>query len=53
MSLSKFRGWIYFIAKFLGDVQAITSPRKGAISRRIQRRVAGKVTGRFLSWLIR
>lgn len=53
MTLNKFRGWLYFIAKILGDVQAVRSPRKGAIKRRIGRRVAGKITGRLLGRLFR
>lgn len=47
------RGWtigfirscLYFVARILGDVQAV---RKGRIGRRIGRRIAGKITGRFL-----
>lgn len=53
MTLSKFRGWLYFIAKIAGDVQAVRSPRKGAITRRIGRRLAGKATGRALGKLFR
>lgn len=48
MSINKTRSWLYLIAKILGDIQAVRSPRKGAISRRIGRRVAGKVTGHIL-----
>lgn len=53
MTLNKFRGWLYFIAKILGDVQAVRSPRKGAIKRRIGRRVAGHIAGRLLGKLFR
>lgn len=53
MSLNSFRGWLYFIAKILGDVQAVRSPRKGAIGRRIGRRVAGKVAGRLIGKLFK
>ena len=53
MSISKFRGWLYFIAKILGDVQAVRSKRKGAIPRRIGRRIAGKMTGRLLGKMFR
>lgn len=53
MSISKFRGWLYFIAKILGDVQAVRSKRKGAITRRIGRRIAGKMTGRLLGKMFR
>lgn len=45
----------YPLLKYLGDVQAITSDKPGAIERRIARRAAGKVTGHamgaFDQWL--
>lgn len=44
------RGWLYFVAKALGDVEAI---RKGRVKRRIARRAAGKATGRVLGRLFR
>jgi hypothetical protein len=50
MGLSNFRGWLYRLARLLGDVQAV---EKGRIPRRIVRRVAGKVTGRFLRKLFK
>jgi hypothetical protein len=40
-----FRGFLYFFARFLGDIQAI---QKGKVGQRIGRRVTGKVTGRLL-----
>jgi hypothetical protein len=42
------RGWLYLIARTLGDVNAV---KKGRVGRRIGRRVAGKATGRLLSKL--
>jgi hypothetical protein len=48
MTVNRFRGLLYTLAKYLGDYQALTSKRKGAIPRRVARRVAGKVTGRTL-----
>ena len=39
------RGWLYRLARFLGDVEAV---RKGRVGRRIARRAAGKLTGRVL-----
>jgi hypothetical protein len=39
MKINKIRGVLYFIAKILGDVNAV---QKGKIGRRIGRRVAGK-----------
>ncbi len=45
MSISKSRGLLYRLAKFLGDLQAVSS---GRVGRRVGRRAAGKVTGRGL-----
>jgi hypothetical protein len=39
------RGWLYFIAKLMGDINAV---QKGRVGRRIGRRIAGKATGRAL-----
>lgn len=49
MTLNKFRGKLYWIAKMLGDVQAVThkKPEK-AIPKRIGRRIAGKIAGRII-----
>jgi hypothetical protein len=44
------RGWLYFVAKIMGDVNAV---QKGRVGRRVGRRVAGKTTGRFLGRLFR
>jgi hypothetical protein len=38
------RGWLYLIARLMGDVNAV---KKGRVGRRIGRRVAGKATGRM------
>jgi len=40
-----FRGWLYLIARFMGDVNAVKS---GRVGRCIGRRVFGKATGRVL-----
>lgn len=48
MTIAQFRAMIYPLAKYLGDLQALTSKRKGAVQRRITRRIAGKVTGKTL-----
>lgn len=53
MTINKFRGWLYLVAKLLGDVQALKSKRKGAIPRRIGRRAAGWATGRLLGKLFK
>ena len=50
MTLSKFRGWLYFIAKMLGDVSAVKNNR---ISRRIGWRLAGKQTSKALNKIFR
>ena len=51
--MSKFRGYLYALAKLLGDAQAVTSNRSGSVSRRVGRRIAGKGTGRLLGKLFR
>ena len=53
MTINKFRSILYATAKYSGDVQAVTSKRKGSISRRIMRRIAGYFTGRALGGLFR
>ncbi len=50
MSISKIRSMLYRIARMLGDVNAIL---RGTVGRRIGRRAAGKVTGRWLSRMFR
>ncbi len=45
MSINKVRGLLYFLAKILGDVNAVN---KGKIGRRVGRRIAGKMTARAL-----
>lgn len=39
------RGWLYWFAKLLGDINAV---KKGKVGRRVGRRAAGKMTGRGL-----
>ena len=53
MSINKFRGFLYFFAKMLGDVQAVVSPKKGSVGRRVGRRVAGYGAGRLLGKLFK
>ena len=48
LTVSKSRGWLYGLAKALGDVQAV---RKGRVANRAKNRILGKVTGRFLGKL--
>jgi len=44
------RSLLYFIARLLGDINAV---RKGRIGKRIGRRVVGRFTGRLLNKLFR
>ncbi len=48
MTINKIRSLLYPLAKYLGDLQAICSKRKGAIGRRVGRRVAGHITGKHI-----
>ena len=50
MSIGKIRGWLYFIAKLLGDFNAV---RRGRVGQRIGRRITGKLTGRWLGRFFR
>lgn len=43
MSISKTRGILYFLAKILGDVNAV---KKGKVGKRVARRAAGKAAGK-------
>lgn len=49
-SLSGFRGLLYALARLLGDVNAV---RRGRVGRRVARRGAGKLTGRWLGRLFK
>jgi hypothetical protein len=44
MSLNKTRSFLYALARFLGDVNAV---RRGKIGQRVGRRVAGKIVGKL------
>ncbi|NLX91896.1 MAG: hypothetical protein GXZ07_10015 [Firmicutes bacterium] len=46
MGINKTRGFLYTLARLLGDFQAISSGSPKKIGKRIARRAAGKVTGR-------
>ena len=50
MSITKTRGLLYFIARLLGDVNAV---QKGTVGKRVARRAAGKATARALGKLLR
>ncbi len=50
MSINKTRGILYWLARILGDANAV---KKGRVGRRVGRRIAGKATGRGLGKLFK
>lgn len=50
MSIGKTRGFLYLLARLLGDVNAV---QKGTVGKRAGRRVAGRATGRALGKLFK
>jgi hypothetical protein len=50
LTINKTRGFLYFLAKLLGDVNAV---KKGTIGKRVVRRATGKATGKALKKLIK
>ena len=50
LTVNKTRGFLYLLAKLLGDVQAA---RKGRVGKRIARRAAGRTTGKGLGKLFK
>jgi len=50
MSINKTRGLLYWLARMLGDVNAV---QKGKVGRRVARRLTGKATGRALRKLFK
>ena len=46
MSINKSRGFLYTLARLLGDFQAISSGSTKKMGKRVARRTAGKATGR-------
>ena len=49
-NISKTRGLLYWLAKILGDINAV---QKGKVGKRIIRREAGKVTGKGMKKLFK
>lgn len=45
MSINKTRGFLYMLAKLLGDVNAV---KKGTIGKRMTRRIVGKATSKAM-----
>jgi len=50
MSINKTRGLLYWLARILGDVNAV---QKDKIGRRVARRLTGKASGRALRKLFK
>ena len=50
MSINKTRGFLYWLARLLGDVNAVS---KGKTGKRIARRAAGKALGKGLGKLFK
>jgi hypothetical protein len=50
MSISRVRGFLYRLARFLGDVNAV---EKGKVPQRVERRIVGRMTARILGKLFR
>ncbi|MBP1931832.1 hypothetical protein [Ammoniphilus resinae] len=48
--INKIRILLYFVAKILGDINAV---QKGKIGKRIARRAAGKVTSKWMNRLFK
>jgi hypothetical protein len=48
MSINKTRGFIYWLAKILGDWQAISSGSSKKVVRRFGRRATGRTSGKML-----
>ncbi|MBS4023300.1 MAG: hypothetical protein KGZ79_12910 [Dethiobacter sp.] len=53
MSINKTRGFLYKLARLLGDVSAVSSGSPKKMAKRAGRRVAGKATGRALRKLFK
>jgi hypothetical protein len=47
--MTTFRSFLYLLARFLGDAQAIKS---GRVGRRVARRVVGRAAGRAIGRVI-
>jgi len=50
--INAIRSWLYWVARLLGDVNAVQHGPH-AIEQRVERRLVGKLAGRFMSKLFR
>lgn len=50
LTIGKTRGFLYVLAKLLGDLNAV---RRGTIAKRIMRRAVGRAAGRGIGKLFR
>jgi hypothetical protein len=50
MSLGSIRGFLYWLARLLGDINAV---QRGRVGRRMGRRLFGKATGRLMRKLFK
>lgn len=50
MSINRTRSFLYWLARLLGDLNAV---KHGRVGRRIARRAAGKATGRAMRRLFK
>jgi len=48
MGIGKTRGFLYRLARAMGDWQALSSGRPDRIAKRVGRRIVGRLTGRAL-----
>jgi len=53
MGIYRTRSLLYRLAKFLGDLSAVSSRKPGKITKRITRRITGKATGRIFRKLFK
>jgi len=53
ISINKIRSKLYKTAKTLGDVQSVTSKKRGSVAKRVVRRAVGKKTGSLLGKLFK
>jgi len=53
MSVHKTRGFLYWLARLLGDYQAVSSGSSKKMARRVGRRAAGRATGKTLRRLFK